>query len=94
MKTETELFSEFLSTLEKQGTRKANLYDGKNKDLLPDVALRFAIEELGEVATAITRGRINSAMDECIDLAHCAFLIYQAISKTQNTRRGATSLAP
>lgn len=69
---------EFLNKLRKHTVRKAQLYDGVNKDMSVDTALRYAIEELGEVATSITRDRHQSILDECIDLAHCAFLIYKS----------------
>lgn len=70
---------EFLKRLYINTKRKAELYDGVNKNIAIDTTLRLATEELGEVATAITRERWNSAMDECIDLAHCAFLIYKSV---------------
>jgi NTP pyrophosphatase (non-canonical NTP hydrolase) len=74
------MIENFLERLKLHTERKAKLYDGFNQDIVVDRALRYAIEELGEIATAITRQRYNSAMDECIDLAHCAFLLYKAIS--------------
>jgi NTP pyrophosphatase (non-canonical NTP hydrolase) len=77
----------FLQILKAHAKRKAKLYDGIDRDMPIDTALRYAIEELGEVATAISRDRYHSALDECIDLAHCAFLIYQAIIKEKNIRR-------
>jgi NTP pyrophosphatase (non-canonical NTP hydrolase) len=71
----------FLGNLERQAYRKEKLYDGTSRDLSVDVALRFVVEELGEVSQEITRDRYQSALDECVDLAHTVFLLYQAISK-------------
>jgi len=71
----------FLKRLEIHSERKAKLYDGIDTNMPIDTALRYAAEELGEVATAISRDRFNSAKDECIDLAHCAYLIYLAIER-------------
>jgi NTP pyrophosphatase (non-canonical NTP hydrolase) len=81
------MIKDFLKILEIHSNRKAKLYDGINNDMPVDTALRYAIEELGEVATAISRDRYHSALDECVDLAHCAFLIYQAISKIHKINR-------
>lgn len=69
----------FLTILKKHAKIKEKLYDGIDTNMSIDTALRYAIEEIGEIATAISRNRYNSAADECIDLAHCAFLIYKAI---------------
>ena len=71
----------FLNRLYLHAIRKAKLYDGIDNNMPIDTALRYATEELGEIATAISRDRFNSAMDECLDLAHCAFLIYKSISE-------------
>lgn len=76
---ETELLEEFSRMLVKQGNRKATLYDGINCNRSIDEMLRFAMEELGEVSSAITRERVELAKAECIDLAHTAFLIYMAL---------------
>jgi NTP pyrophosphatase (non-canonical NTP hydrolase) len=81
------MIKDFLKILEILSDRKAKLYDGIDNDMTIDTALRHATEELGEIATAITRDRYHSALDECIDLAHCAFLIYQAISKEKGIKR-------
>lgn len=77
----------FLQALKLHAQRKAKLYDGIDRDMPIDTALRYATEELGEVATAISRDRYHSAMDECIDLAHCAFLIFKAISEQKGIER-------
>lgn len=77
----------FLELLKIHAERKAKLYDGINTNMPVDTALRYATEELGEVATAISRDRYHSAMDECIDLAHCAFLIYKSISEQKGINR-------
>ncbi len=71
--------NKFVKRLRRHAKRKAKLYDGIDRDMPIDTALRYANEELGEIATAITRDRWNSAKDECIDLAHCAMLISFAI---------------
>jgi hypothetical protein len=73
----------FLDVLKTHAEIKEKLYDGINTDMPVDTALRYATEELGEIATAISRDRYHSAMDECIDLAHCAFLIYKSISESK-----------
>ena len=75
------ILDSFLLNLEFQSQRKAKLYDGINRDMSVDTALRYLVEELGEVSQEITRDRLQSAMDECIDLAHCVFLLYLAIWK-------------
>lgn len=77
----------FLKALQLHAERKAKLYDGINTNIPIDTALRYATEELGEVATAISRDRYHSAMDECIDLAHCAFLIFKSISEQKGIER-------
>jgi len=82
-----KLFMFFLDVLKTHGERKAKLYDGININMPIDTALRYATEELGEVATAISRDRYHSAMDECIDLAHCAFLIYKSISEQKEIQK-------
>lgn len=73
----------FLKVLKDHAVRKAKLYDGVDTDMPVDTALRYAVEELGEIATAISRNRYQSAVDECIDLAHCAFLIYVSIENSK-----------
>jgi len=77
---EEEKFNEFIQLLKSQALRKAKAYDGSNRILPVDVTLRFAIEELGEISTAITRDRYLQAWYECLDLAHCAFLIWIALA--------------
>ena len=69
----------FLRKLQNHAEVKAKLYDGVDTDMPIDTALRYATEELGEVATAISRNRLNSVKDECIDLAHCAMLIFLSV---------------
>ena len=68
--------AQFMGKLDRHARRKAVLYDGINVSLTPQEALIFATEELGEVAGALTRERWELAMAECLDVAHCAFLIY------------------
>lgn len=77
---------EFLSILNAHAHEKAKLYDGmsfkerENQTSDPvDFGLRLATEELGEIASAITRNRYNLAQCECIDLAHTAFLLWLAL---------------
>ena len=72
----------FLDRLRDQAQRKRALYDGVKgtravgfRDT-PDVWLRFLTEEVGEIAAAITRERWQLAMAECLDVAHCAMLLY------------------
>lgn len=79
------ILNEFLDRVRKQTERKAELYDGVNKGMTLDRALTVAAEELGEVASAITRERIHSIKDESIDLAHCALLIYKVACLMEDT---------
>lgn len=74
----------FINELQHTIKRKAELYDGFNKDndntydvnyILPQL-----VEELGEIASAIVRERYVLARDECIDLAHNTFRMYVALS--------------
>lgn len=74
----------FLENLELQAVHKAKLYDGVDRDMPIDTAIRYLIEELGEVSQEITRDRLQSALDECIDLAHCVFLLYMAIMRSKD----------
>jgi hypothetical protein len=78
-----EEIDEFVNRLKTQAIRKSQLYDGINNHNSPDECLRYAIEELGEIATAMTRERINSAMDECFDLAHCAMLLWLSLKQNR-----------
>lgn len=74
----------FVNKLKHHAIHKAKLHDGVeiagrgNGDNI-DFFLRCATEELGEVASAITRKRYSLAEEECIDLAHTALLIALAI---------------
>lgn len=81
-----DILKKFLIRLYRHTIRKDNLYDG-NSNMSIDEALRYATEELGEVATSITRERYSTTLDECIDLAHCAFLIYRAVVKESKDDR-------
>lgn len=76
---------DFLKKLKAHTERKKSLYDGSNRTLPIDFCLRLAIEELGEIAGAITRSRTTLAEYECIDLAHCAYLIYQTLQRSEET---------
>jgi len=78
------LLDSFLQNIEKQARRKSKLYDGIDKDMPIDTALRYIIEEFGEVSQEITRDRLQSALDECVDLGHCVFLLYQAIMRSRD----------
>ena len=83
MSDELTYLEELLTVLETHAERKKELYDGGNRDFPLDKVLRFATEELGEVAAAVTRKRTALAIDECIDLAHCAYLIYQTLKQQE-----------
>lgn len=72
---------EFLEWIARQAVRKDELYDGVQNARQLDEVMRFTIEELGEVSSAITRERWELAKAECVDLAHCAFLLYRIIKK-------------
>lgn len=83
----------FLELVKQQIQRKAKLYDGldrivnTNLDLTPVARGLFSCtEELGEVASAITRHRYDLAMAECIDVAHSALLLYLAVQKQRDTQ--------
>lgn len=80
---EQEAIIEFTKRLTVHANRKSKLYDGSNRKFSPDVALRLATEELGEVATDITRERWHAAIYECIDLAHTAFLLWLAMCQQE-----------
>ena len=73
MKTLNE--RDFVEYFTNHALRKAKLYDGMNSEKTLHELLVFTIEELGEVASAITRERFHLAAYECVDLAHCAMLI-------------------
>lgn len=81
---ELEYSKYFTEALSHHAERKFTLYDGINSSHPIDAALRFASEELGEVATAITRERWMQAEAECIDLAHTAMLVALAIRRRIN----------
>lgn len=82
---EKEQIKIFVSIFERQANRKAEEnYDGMTNIMSMDKALRLSIEELGEVSTAITRERYISAMYECLDVAHCAFLMWLSIKRQIN----------
>ena len=90
MSDEKDFIVEFVNKLDAHAKRKATLYDGietanrREDDMSIDFFLRCAIEELGEVASAITRERWQLAFEECIDVAHTAMLIALAIRKNKN----------
>ena len=77
--------NEFCNKLKKQADRKKELYDGYNNSIENKVdssyTMIFLIEELGEIASAIIRERPEAARAECIDLAHCAFLLYTILKQ-------------
>jgi hypothetical protein len=77
------IVNEFLIRLYKHTKRKAVLYDGLNANMTTDNAIILIVEELGEVASELTRHRWSSALDECIDVAHCILLLYITILKTK-----------
>lgn len=82
MTNELEAAEQFCELLLRQARRKAALYDGTSRQFAPDAALRLATEELGEIASAITRERTEAARAECIDLAHCCIHIWRALGET------------
>jgi hypothetical protein len=78
-----EQIRKFLVALQNHARQKRKLYDGADR-VQPgkqDIWLRYAIEELGEVAAAISRDRLELAKAECIDLAHCAMLLYLVLDE-------------
>lgn len=77
----------FLRHLKSMIILKAKMYDGleMSTNTLPGDPVKrgmfSVIEELGEVSSALTRGRIQLALDECVDVAHSAMLLSFAIEK-------------
>ena len=78
---ESTVLAEFLEWLNNLAIDKSKLYDGSRNELSVDETIRYAVEKLGEVSTAVSRARWGQAKAECIDLAHIAFLIYLAIKR-------------
>jgi hypothetical protein len=83
-----EKIERFLAELREHAHRKRALYDGVDNlravgqlSDSPDVWLRMLIEEVGEVAGALTRQRYALAIEECRDVAHCAMLLQFAIKE-------------
>lgn len=52
----------------------------------PDVWLRCACLELGQVAAALSRERYELAAAECIDLAHAAMLLWGMLQLGQKEK--------
>jgi len=75
--------SDFIERIKYQTKRKSELYDGFNRATGFDKDLNSLVvalaEEIGEVASSITRDRFEAAKAECIDVAHCAFLLYSRL---------------
>lgn len=78
--------NDFLEKLKGHIERKTKLYDGINANMPIDTALRHLVEEVGEVATEISRDRLSTAVNETIDVAHCAILVCMAIQKEMKKR--------
>jgi NTP pyrophosphatase (non-canonical NTP hydrolase) len=78
--TEKTIYA-FCILLANHGLKKRKLYDGADKPMGVDQALRYTTEELGEVASAITRERWELAKQECLDVAHAAMLLAFAIER-------------
>ncbi len=73
---------EFLALVDKQAENKKDLYDGYNSSWMnQNNAIVCLVEEVGEVADASLRKRYLLAMAECVDVAHCAFLVWNEIRK-------------
>lgn len=81
MRDSLESIEEFCIALKAHAICKAKLYDGVERDLSIDRRLVLAVEELGEIASAVTRERMQLAKYECMDLAHCAMLIAFSIDR-------------
>lgn len=84
----TKKIDDFTKLVVKQIERKAKLYDGFDNVGTSglDAVSRFmfsAVEEIGEVSSAITRRRYELAKAECIDVAHSALLLYLAIDELE-----------
>lgn len=78
---ELQFIDNFLDRLKIHARTKAELFDGIQARRSLDETVRFAIEELGEVSSAITRHRLELAKAECLDVAHCALLIAFALER-------------
>jgi NTP pyrophosphatase (non-canonical NTP hydrolase) len=78
--------NDFLSKLKSHAQRKAKLYDGIDNNMPVDTALRYLIEEVGEIATEISRERLSTAVNETLDVAHCAMLVCFALQEEMKRR--------
>lgn len=78
------LANKFVDALGRHARAKSILYDGINATLAPYKAISLAAEELGEIASAVIRDRPEAAKAECLDLAHCAMLIYISLCNEGN----------
>jgi len=70
--TNTERADLFLSALARLVQRKMWMPDGIEASIEPWYILGNITEELGEVATDLTRQRYYGAIAECVDVAHAA----------------------
>lgn len=81
-----------LKLMKRQVIRKAKLYDGYDSAISVKKGINefmlSAVEELGEVSSALTRERYQSALDECIDVMHSTLLLYIAIQKKMEAEDG------
>ena len=88
MTDELEFIDRFTCLLKEHA--KAKLYDGIRGVHNLNEMLRLAVEELGDVASAITqqidysRERPILAFRECVDLAYCALLVALALDREHN----------
>ena len=76
--------ADFCEKLKHQSIRRTQLYDGYNQSTGTDADLfkltTMITEELGEVSSHVIRERYEAAKAECIDIAHCVFLLYVALN--------------
>lgn len=83
---------EILEKLRRQAERKRKYPDGLDSIRDPGQAIQrftfLAIEELGEVSSALTRSRLELAKAECIDVMHAVLMLYLAIEALEAREAG------
>lgn len=71
----------FIEALERQVQRKSWMRDGIETSGEPLRILADIAEELGEVATDLSRERYYGAIAECVDVAHAALRLAIALDR-------------
>lgn len=80
------MVEDFCEKLKRHAEKKACLYDGADKNADISQLVMYLAEEVGEVSSALTRDRPILARYECLDVAHCAFLIYSTLMQEPSDR--------